>query len=211
MKLKYFTFGPFQENTYLLWDETNEGVIIDPGCFTSSEEQELKQFIDKNGIKLKHLLNTHCHVDHIAGNAFVCKAFGLLPQIHELDMVILESQEQVCKMYGLPCAISPRPEKFLKEGVPIAFGNSCLAVLHTPGHAPGHVVFFHEKSKVLINGDVLFYGSIGRTDFPHCNHEDLIRSIKEKVLRLGDDVIVYSGHGPKTTVGFERLNNPYLT
>jgi glyoxylase-like metal-dependent hydrolase (beta-lactamase superfamily II) len=211
MKLKCFTFGPFQENTFVLWDGTLEGVVIDPGCSTVSEEQELKQFIDENGINIKHLLNTHCHVDHIAGNAFVSEQYHVKPQIHKFDLIILESQETVCRMYGLPFTISPRPETFLEEGKPVKFGNTELEVIHTPGHAPGHVVFFHRPSKVLVNGDVLFYGSIGRTDFPHCNHDDLMHSIKEKVFRLGDDVMVYCGHGPKTSVGFERQNNPFLT
>ncbi len=211
MEFYCFTFGPFQENTFVLYDNTKECVIIDPGCYSQTEQNELKTFIQNHELKPVRLLNTHCHIDHIAGNRFVFDTYGLKPEIHELDLIILENQEITSKMYNIPCDPSPKPEKFLTEGMDLTFGETRLEVIFTPGHAPGHVVFYHKASKQLFNGDVLFRGSIGRTDFPLCNHADLISSIKNKLFHLPEDVIVYCGHGPETTIEFERLNNPFLT
>lgn len=210
MFIEKFTFGPFQENTYVLHDETKECVIVDPGCFDASEQIELSTFISDNGLKPVLLLNTHCHIDHIAGNLFVSEQFGLTPVMHQLDLPILKLQQQSSMMYGLPFEPSPMPEKFIEEGDIISFGNTKLEVLFTPGHAPGHVVFYHRGSSVIISGDVLFYNSIGRTDLPMGDHDTLIRSIKTKLFPLGDNVKVYCGHGPETTIGFEKRTNPYL-
>lgn len=211
MQVKSFTFGPFQENTYILFDDTKECVIVDPGCYSTSEEKELKDFIADNNLKAVKLLNTHCHVDHVAGNAFVFDAFGLKPIIHKDDLVILNNQQRVSEMYGLPCNISPEPLSFMKEGDTVEFGNTKLMVIHTPGHAPGHVVFYNKQQKVLINGDVLFKRSIGRTDLTLGNHEQLIHSIKTKLFILPEDTVVYCGHGPTTTIGEEKRLNPFLT
>jgi hydroxyacylglutathione hydrolase len=210
MQVKSFTFGPFQENTYILYDETKNCVIVDPGCFTVSEEQELKSFIESNNLKVVDLLNTHCHLDHIAGNAFVFDTYGLSPVMHKDDLPVLENQQRSCDMYGIPCTPSPKPLRFIEEGDYVGFGNTKLLVIHVPGHAPGHVVFFHEELKVLINGDVLFQRSIGRTDLPLGNHDQLISSIKTKVFVLPDETLVYCGHGPTTTIGEEKIHNPYL-
>ncbi|MFL5753031.1 MAG: MBL fold metallo-hydrolase [Bacteroidia bacterium] len=210
MKVQYLTFGPFQENTYVLSDETNECVIIDPGCYGSGEQQDLKRLIEDNGLKPVHLLNTHCHVDHVAGNLFVYETYGLKPQIHKNDLPVLNSQQRVSEMYGLPCELSPLPEAFFDEGDKISFGNTELEVIFTPGHAPGHVVFYHKAQGILINGDVLFRGSIGRTDLPLGDHDTLIRSIKTKLFVLPDDTVVYTGHGPETTIGMEKKSNPFL-
>jgi len=145
MQIKEFTFGPFQENTFILFDSTKECVIVDPGCFSSSEQQALKNFISEEGLTVKYLLNTHCHVDHVAGNKFVFDTYGLKPIIHKDDLIILNNQELVSKTYGLPCEVSPQPESFINEGDQIKFGKTVLDILHTPGHAPGHVVFYHKK------------------------------------------------------------------
>lgn len=210
MNVYSLTFGAFQENTYILADETNACVIIDPGCMASSEQQQLRNLIESKGLKPVHLLNTHCHVDHVAGNRFVYDTYGLKPQIHKADLPVLESQQRVCEMYGLPCDVSPKPDVFFEEGDKIRFGNTELDILYTPGHAPGHVVFYHKEQGILINGDVLFRGSIGRTDLPLGDHDTLIKSIREKLFVLPDETKVYCGHGPETTIGWEKEHNPFL-
>lgn len=210
MKVQSFTFGPFQENTYILYDDTQECVIVDPGCYSGAEEKELKDFITTKKLKVVKLLNTHCHVDHVAGNAFVFDVYGFKPIIHKDDLVILNNQQRVSEMYGLPCNISPEPEGYMKEGDIIEFGDTKLLVIHTPGHAPGHVVFFNKEQKALLNGDVLFKRSIGRTDLTFGNHDQLINSIKTKLFSLPDETVVYCGHGPNTTIGEEKRSNPYL-
>ena len=210
LTVKSFTFGPFQENTYVLHDASNECVIIDPGCYTSSEQQELKKYIAENNLKPVELLNTHCHIDHITGNRFVHDAFGLLPVIHKNDLVILQSQERVCTNYGLNYDPSPMPGKFIEEGDVISFGNSILKVIFAPGHAPGHVVFYNAENKFVINGDVLFAGSIGRTDLPMGDFATLEKSIKTKMYTLPEETVVYCGHGPETSIGEEKYTNPFV-
>ena len=208
--IQQFTFGPFQENTFVLHDESGECVIIDPGCYTQAEQLELKNYIEEKKLRPVHLLNTHCHVDHVAGNAFVHETYKLLPIIHKEDLKVLESQERVCAMYGLNCEVSPLPEEFMEEGDEISFGNSKLKVLFTPGHAPGHVVFYNQQNKFVINGDVLFSGSTGRTDLPYGDFDTLAQSIRTKMYTLPEDTVVYCGHGPETTIGEEKYNNPFV-
>ncbi len=206
----FFTFGPFQENTFVVFDESKECVIIDPGCYSTLEQQEVKNFITEKGLKPVHLLNTHCHVDHVAGNAFIHDTYKLLPLCHKEDLKVLEGQERVSAMYGLPCDPSPMPEKFIDEGDVISFGNTKLKVIFTPGHAPGHVVFYNAENKFVINGDVLFNGSIGRTDLAYGDFDTLEESIKTKMYTLPEDTIVYCGHGPQTTIGHEKRTNPFV-
>ncbi|MES2133764.1 MAG: MBL fold metallo-hydrolase [Bacteroidota bacterium] len=206
-----FTFGPFQENTYILWDETLECLIIDPGNTTASEHKKLSDFISEKKLKPQRLILTHAHIDHINGNKYVWDTYGLLPEVHKEDVYFIERHAASGAMYGLPVDPSPMAEKFIEEGDVISFGNSKLNVIHTPGHAPGHVTFYNKEEGFMISGDVLFYGSIGRTDLPMGNIETLISSIKNKLFPLGDAMKVYSGHGPSTTIGFEKLNNPFLT
>lgn len=210
LTIHYFTFGPFQENTYVLHDASGECVIIDPGCYTSTEQQELKDYITEKGLKPVYNLNTHCHVDHISGNRFVHDTYGLLPVIHKDDLVVLQSQERVCQMYGLNYDPSPLPEKFIEEGDIISFGQSKLKVIFTPGHAPGHVVFYNEENKFVINGDVLFNGSIGRTDLPLGDFDTLAHSIRTKLYTLPNETVVYCGHGPSTTIAKEKKSNPFV-
>lgn len=211
MKIEKFTFGPFQENTYVLYDESGECAIVDPGCFTSSEQQEVQAFVHDAKLKPVLLLNTHCHIDHVAGNRFVFDTYGLKPIIHKADLPILNMQEQTGMLYGLRSDKSPEPEKFIEEGDVIEFGETRLEVLFTPGHCPGHVTFYNREEKIIVAGDVLFYNSIGRTDLPGGDHGTLIASIKNKLFPLGDDITVYCGHGPETTIGFEKKTNPFLT
>ena len=206
-----FTFNPFEENTYILYDETKECIIIDPGCYEKIEQEKLSDFIKKQELKPVRLLNTHCHLDHVFGNKFVADLYGLELEMNELDLPILQNAPVAAQLYGIPNVdISPEPAKFLNEGDVVEFGNSKLDILFIPGHSPGHIVFYNNDQEFVIGGDVLFYGSIGRTDLPGGDHDTLINNIKEKLFPLGDGFQVYSGHGPTTNIGFERENNPFL-
>ena len=206
-----FTFNPIQENMYILSDETKECVIIDPGCYDDEERTTLSAFITENQLKPVRLLNTHCHLDHVFGNGFVSKKYDLKLEINKNDQKVLDAFQTSCDLYGMNCDPSPQPSVFLEEGDLINFGTSKLEIMFTPGHSPGSITFYNREQKFMIAGDVLFYGSIGRTDLPGGNHATLISSITEKLLPLGDDFKVYSGHGQPTTIGFERKNNPFLT
>lgn len=210
ISIKIFTFGPFQENMTILWDETKECVIIDPGMYTSSDESTVVTFIEENALKPVGLLNTHCHIDHIMGNRFIADKYQLKLQAHRLDIPTLSMSIQAAKMYELSYNPSPEIEVFLEEGARIKFGSSELDIRFTPGHAPGHVVFICHDQKFVINGDVLFRQSVGRVDLPGSNPPDLIKSIQEKMYSLGDDYDVYCGHGPNTTIGYEKKNNPFV-
>ncbi|AKQ44390.1 metallo-beta-lactamase [Rufibacter radiotolerans] len=209
-KIESFTFNPFSENTYVLYDDTKECVVIDPGCSNKTEQQELQDFIKTNELKVVRLLNTHCHIDHVLGNKFVADTYGVPLEIHEDDLPVLRSVPTYSVAYGFPQYQEILPEKFLKEGEDVAFGNTRLQVLLTPGHAPGHVVFYHAESQNVVGGDVLFQRSIGRTDLPGGDYDTLIQSIKTKLFILPDEVTVHPGHGPSTTIGEEKASNPFL-
>ena len=211
INIKSLTFNPFQENMYVLSDETNECIIIDPGCYEPQEKEELISYIKANNLLPKRLLNTHCHIDHVFGNKLIAETYNLGLEIHKDDLPVLESVAQVAHLYNIPNVDeSPKPSAFLNERDKIIFGNSELDILFVPGHAPGHIAFVNHKQKFVIGGDVLFYTSIGRTDLPGGDHATLINSIKTNFFSLGDDYEVYSGHGMKTTIGFEKANNPFL-
>lgn len=210
ISIQHFVFSPFAENTYVLFDETKECVVIDPGCQTKYEQEILANFIDDNDLKPVKLLNTHCHIDHVFGNQFIKETYQVKLYMHQLDVQTLKSNHFVAKMYNIQPFIESEPDVFVEEGEKIQFGHSELDILFVPGHAPGHIAFVSQAQRFTISGDVLFKMSIGRTDFPNCSHEDLMNSIKNKMLPLGDDFMIYSGHGPVTTIGFERENNPFL-
>lgn len=205
-----FTFNPFQENTYVLYDDTKECIIIDPGCYTANEQKQLKAFIQKEGLTPVRLINTHCHLDHICGNAFVAREYNLVLEAHEGEKVVLDASDDHGRMYGFEFESSPAISSFLKEGDQIQFGESSLEILFTPGHSPASITFYSEADGFVIAGDVLFFMSIGRTDLPGGHHETLLRSIREKLFTLPNETIVYNGHGQKTTIGFEKVNNPFL-
>ncbi|RAU82066.1 MBL fold metallo-hydrolase [Pontibacter arcticus] len=210
MKVTCLTFNPFQENTYLLHDETKACVVIDPGCYEAHEREELKQYITDNGLKVERLLNTHCHIDHVLGNKFVADTYKVGLEIHAEDEQVLRSVPTYAPNYGFAMYAELLPTSYLKEGDTIKFGNTELKVIFAPGHAPGHVVFYNEAEKIVIGGDVLFRQSIGRTDLPLGDHNTLIQSIKTKLFTLPDEVTVYPGHGPETTIGHEKKYNPFL-
>jgi len=210
MNLKSFVFNPFQENTYLVWDDDLNCAIIDPGCSAEYEQNELIEFIDKNGLKPVKLLNTHCHVDHVLGNKFLVDKYRLELEMHKGDVPVLNAVPNYGASYGFNTGEMAVPGKFLNDGDTVSVGSIDLKVIHTPGHSPGGICFYHEPSKQVIVGDALFYGSIGRTDLPGGNHAQLIDAIKTKLLTLPEDVQAHSGHGPSTNIGFEKNHNPFL-
>lgn len=210
LHLQSFVFNAFQENTYVLYDDTKQCVIIDPGCYAAAEQQQLVNFIESNELIPVKLLNTHCHIDHVLGNNFVSKKFNIGLEIHEADLPTLLATTEYGHLYGFTVDPSPQPTRFIQNNETITFGNTDLEVRFTPGHAPGHVVFIHHNERFVINGDVLFYNSIGRTDLPGGDHNTLIKSIHQELFTLPDDYIVYTGHGPSTTIGEEKKNNPFV-
>lgn len=209
--IQSFTFNPFQENTYVLFDETKECVIIDPGCYDEMERKKLVSFIETNKLKPVKLLNTHGHIDHMIGNKFIADYFKLGLEMHKLDLPMLARAVQTAAIYGVSIEPSPEPSQFIDEKDSIRFGNSLLSIFFTPGHSPGSICFYNKEDKYVIGGDVLFQNSIGRTDLPGGDFNTLINSIKTKLFMLDDEVKVYSGHGPSTTIGFEKQYNPFLT
>jgi len=210
LTIKTFTFNPYQENTYLLYNESGNAIIIDPGMYGEQDQQELLAFIASNNLKPTLLLNTHCHIDHVLGNSFVHENFGLLPQFHEGEVPILVAVQNYAPQMGIRYDISPIGETFLNEDDTIYLNNDELKVILAPGHSPAHICFYSANQKFLIGGDVLFRNSIGRTDLPGGNHQQLLDSIKTKLYTLPDDTIVYPGHGPSTTIGFEKNSNPFI-
>ncbi|HZW65567.1 MAG TPA: MBL fold metallo-hydrolase [Hanamia sp.] len=209
-QIKRFTFNPVQENTYILYNEHNECIIIDPGCYFDSEKEELTIFIKNHKLEPKLLLNTHCHLDHVFGNKFIAEEYKLTLNTHLLEKEILEMAPASGLMFNLPFDNYQGDVIYLKEGDVISLGDDNLEVIHAPGHSPGSICFYCEKQNFLIGGDVLFQNSIGRTDLPYGDHEALIKNIKEKLFKLLPDVTVYPGHGPETTIGSEIEGNPYL-
>ena len=211
MKVKCFTFNPFQENTYILHDNTNECVIIDPGCSNVNEQIELINFIKSNALTPVKLINTHAHIDHIFGNKFISRLFKIDLYLHKLELELLKEAENIAKSYGIKnFESSPLPKYFMNEGDIISFGNTSLEVLFAPGHSPGHICLYNKKNNILIAGDVIFRLSIGRTDLPGGNYDTLISSIKNKLYNLPANTEIFCGHGPTTNINFEKLNNPFL-
>ncbi|MBB4078953.1 glyoxylase-like metal-dependent hydrolase (beta-lactamase superfamily II) [Lewinella aquimaris] len=206
------TQNPVQENTYLVYDtDTKEAIIFDPGCFTPAEERELVATIDELGLKPVHLINTHCHFDHVFGNAFVMDRYGLKLGIHPLEEQVLEAAPMIVQAYGMPpMTPSPKPDYFINEGDTVSLGETTFEVLFCPGHSPGSICFYNRTEGYVIAGDVLFRRSIGRTDLPLGDHDALIGSILTKLMPLPDETVVYPGHGPSTTIGEERRENPFL-
>ena len=211
INIKKFTFNPYQENTYVLFDESASCVIIDPGMYDGSEQSELVTFIKGAGLEPVLLLNTHCHIDHVLGNKFVFDQWGLKPQFNRGELPILHAIPGYAPQMGMNYELSPEPEVFLPESGQVTFGNSTLELIFAPGHSPAHLCFYAEADNFLIGGDVLFYNSIGRTDLPGGNHQQLLNSIRQNLFILPNDCKVFPGHGQSTTIGFEKQHNPFLT
>jgi glyoxylase-like metal-dependent hydrolase (beta-lactamase superfamily II) len=194
----------------VLYDKTGEAVIIDPGCYSMEERGELFDFIKDQKLKPVKLLNTHCHIDHVLGNAFIKRSYDIPLWFHQDEVPILRAVPAYASNYGFPNYQDSKADHYIKEGEIIKFGNSQLEAILVPGHAPGHLVFYNKHEKICIGGDTLFQGSIGRTDLPGGDHETLLYAIKNKLFILPDEVKVYPGHGPSTTIGFEKINNPFV-
>jgi len=211
MTIKTFTFNPIQENTYLVYDETNEAVVIDAGCLSEIEKRALKNYITDNNLTLKRVLNTHLHFDHQFGNKFLYTTYGIKPEACKADEYLLENVIAQTRSFGVEINEEAQTiGDYITDGQDLKFGNTTLKALHVPGHSPGSMAFYAEKEGILFAGDVLFRGSIGRTDLPKGDYATLIGSITGQLLTLPDSTVVYCGHGPSTTIGFERKNNPFL-
>ena len=208
VKVHSFQFNPFQENTFVVYDQEKNCVIIDPGCYERHEEEVLFSFIEENKLKPIALLNTHAHIDHILGNAAVKSKYDIPFYLHKEDLTTLHSVKSYAHVYGFEKYIpSPDPDDYLIDNTELVFGAMKFKIYHTPGHAPGHVVFFNDENKFVINGDVLFNGSFGRIDLPGGDLETLKKSIFEVMFHLPNDTIVHCGHGPETTIGKEKKDN----
>lgn len=205
-----FTCNPFSENGYIIANQQKDCWIIDPGCYTDKEKQSLKNYIEKKELNPVMLLNTHCHIDHIYGNAFVAETFGLKARFHEQEEIVRKSGSIGAAMFGMKTPEDFPSGDYITENEILHLGENIFEILFTPGHSPGSVCFYNREEKYVIGGDVLFQGSIGRTDLPGGDYDTLINSIKTKLLSLPDDVTVYNGHGSYTNIGEERRKNPFL-
>jgi hydroxyacylglutathione hydrolase len=205
-----FTFNPVQENTYVLSNEKDACIIIDPGCYFGNERRTLETFIEERGLTPKDLLNTHCHLDHVFGNKFVHDRYGLTLQLHEKEKIVLDHAPASGLNWNMPFENYRSELIFLQEGDLIQMNEDKLSVLFTPGHSPGSICFYCEAQDFVIGGDVLFRLGIGRTDLPGGDFDTLVGSIREKLFALPDQTMVYPGHGEPTTIGFEKKNNPFL-
>lgn len=210
MTIRIFHFNPIQVNTLVLHDETGEAIIIDPGNCQSFEDEQLKEYVETHQLTVKAIVNTHPHIDHIAGNHWCADHFNVPVWCHEGGMRIYNKAYAYAIAFGLSVDEMPAPARFLKEGDEVRFGNQCLSVLYTPGHCDGSICLYDATNKLLICGDVLFEGSIGRSDLPTGNHELLLQMIREKIFTLPDDTVIYPGHGPNTSVANEKTHNPFL-
>ncbi len=211
MQVHRLVFSPFEVNTYIITDKSKECIIIDPACNNKQEQEYLIQFLKENNLKPVKLLNTHCHLDHVFGNKFVSDTFNLETEAHKEEDFNIKNAVNAGRMYGVQME-EPYPIKtYLKEGDKIKFGFSELKMLHVPGHTAGSLVFYNEADKFAVVGDVLFNGSIGRTDLPGGDYDTLISGIKSKLFNLDNDTIVYSGHGIETSIGKEKASNPFLS
>lgn len=211
LHVQQFTFNPFQENTYVVYSDSGDAVIIDPGCYERYEENELSEFIASGHLNVRALLNTHAHIDHVLGNAFVVEKYGVDFYLHPFDLATLNSVPNYAHLYGFPnYKTSPQPAKQLSHGEILKFGDIEFEVFFTPGHAPGHVVFYNAENNFVVNGDVLFQGSFGRVDLPGGDLETLKRSIFTVMFELPEQTVVYCGHGPSTTIRQEKAFNYIL-
>lgn len=213
MKIKTFEFNPLGVNTYVLSDATKECVVIDAACFYADEKEILLNYILDHDFVVKHLINTHLHFDHLFGVNTLSSQFGLTLTCHQADEFLLEDIPSQLKLFGLSNVNTdymPNIGKYLHEGDQISFGNQTLEVIHVPGHSPGSVSFYHKTEGVLFSGDALFRSGIGRTDLAYGNYNELVTGIQTKLFTLPDETNVYPGHGPATTIGYEKVHNPFV-
>ena len=210
MEIEKLVFNPISVNTYILSDNTGECAVIDCGCYNDDEFGELSALLDRENLRPVRLLNTHCHLDHIFGDSYMLRKYGLGAWCHQDDLMNRKRAVDHARMFGLYMEHPPEPAGFLSGGDRVSFGNSELDVIHVPGHAPGSLAFYSKKDKIVFTGDALFEGSIGRSDLPGGNHHTLINSIKERLFILPADTVVWPGHGNSTLIGDELRFNPYF-
>lgn len=211
MKIKRFEFNMFPVNCYVLADETQEAVIIDAGCYYPEEQRQLKSFITTHQLTVRHLLNTHLHADHLFGNAFAAREFGVSPEASQRDEFLLAGIPTFCKSFGFPLNEKPAAlGHYISDGETIRFGNTELKAISVPGHSPGSLVYYCEKEHCMFSGDTLFKGSIGRADLEGGNFDDLRENIMSRLFVLPDNTMVYPGHGNETSIGNEKKNNPFF-
>ena len=210
MKIKPFVFNDFAVNSFVIYDESKECIIVDPGCVPGTQEKELEEFISNNNLKPVKLVNTHCHVDHVAGNGFVVDTYNIPVYAHKDDNENLTNATRAGELYGMKINTPPKVSHYLEADDILEFGHSKLNVLHLPGHSKGSIALYAKDERFVVVGDVLFNGSVGRTDLNGGSLDELMSSIKDQLFKLDDDVVVYSGHGPETTIGNEVRSNPFL-
>ncbi len=212
LQIAVLVFNPIQENTILLWDHTRECVVVDAGNFSAAEDARLTQFIASKGLKPVLALNTHGHFDHVMGVEYLRRTYDIPFALHSDDQFLLEHAGPSATLFGVePGALPASADIDLKGMDEIAFGETRLRIIPTPGHTPGHVCFFQPENRILLTGDTLFCESIGRTDLPGGDYSWIMRSILDQLLPLGDDVHFWPGHGPDSTIGHETLYNPFIT
>ena len=210
MTIQSFTFNPFQTNCYVCHD-AGEAVIVDASSSIEGEHQRIVDYIEERDLTVRHLLLTHAHIDHLFGCTFLAHHYDKAWQMHAEDLPLLKRAGEQATAFGVEMKEAPAPGSMLEEGDVISFGSVGWRVLHTPGHSPGSISFYTAESKAVLSGDVLFQASIGRTDLPGASRAELMRTITEKIIPLGDETTVYPGHGPATTIASERAANPFLT
>ncbi len=211
LKIRQFTFNPVQENTYVIFNDKGACAIIDPGCYFEYEYKELTDFIDSNKLAPNYLLNTHCHLDHVFGNKTIAEKYGLKVHMHPLEKKVFDFAPASGEMWGLPLVNYAGEIVYIDESSVITLGDDELSIRFTPGHSPGSISFYSPVDRFLVAGDVLFRSGIGRTDLPGGDYDVLIASIRSQLFTLPDETLVYSGHGPETTIGYEKRSNPFLT
>ena len=210
MHIKTFVFNPFYENTYAISSKNGNCLLFDPGCYEDFEQKELLDYIEMEGLKVVAIINTHCHIDHVLGNDFLKNHYNVHLKIPINEQEVYNSIPVMAPQWGITKYHQAEVDELLEEGQTIELDEITLEILEVPGHSPGHLMFYNRQAKVLIGGDVLFRESIGRTDLPGGDHNTLLTNIQEKVYTLPEDVIVYPGHGPSTTIGHEKHNNPFV-
>lgn len=211
MDIKTFHFNPIMVNTYILSDETGEAVIVDPGNCRMYEDEQIRDYVKSKNLKIIYIINTHPHIDHIAGNPWCVSEYHAELLMHEAGMPIYNKSFAYAAAFGLDVSVMPAPDRFLKEGDEVVFGNQRLTVLYTPGHCDGSICLYNIDNQFVITGDLIFELSVGRSDLPTGSESLLLQSIREKILTLPDEVKLFPGHGDHTTVGRERRQNPFLT
>ncbi len=211
IQVQTFVFNPFSENTYVLYDKTGEGVVIDPGCFQQNEYNELETFVKTNQLTIKYILITHGHIDHVLGCTYLKKSWQTPIWLHQKEKETYDAVPTYAASYGFNQYLHTPADYYFTNDEVISFGNSTLDIIYAPGHSAGHVAFINKEAKMCIGGDILFNGSIGRVDLPGGDYDTLIKSIKSKIFTLPEDTMVYPGHGEPTTVKKEKATNPFFT